>query len=295
MAGRGVRPGTHGEARQVDIAPTIAALLGLPVPGAAEGRLLVEALDLDERTRAALVAEESRQKAALVHACLAAIGEAATIEDPAVERAPLARLEAARKAQEAAERSQRLPVLVGLLALALVFVGWLAATAPARLTAVAAAVLAYVATFHALLWARGQRLSLSAINYDEELEPYFHRITLFALLALGLAVAVALAAARSETRRRFTVRCRVGLEAVAAIALLLALQAAAAHWREGLVMRWRTPDVGVVFPAFVRLTELQAVGFGVGLIPLLGWLFGRRRRRELAGEGGTSTRPAGPA
>lgn len=287
MAGRGVRPGTHGEARQIDIAPTAAALLGLPLSGAAEGHVLLEALDLDAPTRDALVRAESRQKAALVRSCLATIGApgvgpsavlaGAAVAEPEAPSFPtalasVARLEAARTARTAVERSDRLAVLVGVLAFAVAFVGWLGATAPGRLVVSAAAAVGYVATFHALLWARGQRLSLSAINYEEELEPYFLRITLFAFLALGLALAVALAAARPQARRRFADRCRVGLEGVAAIGLLLAVQVAAGHWREGLVMRWRTPDVGVTFPAFVDLTQLQAVGLGVLLVPLLAWL-----------------------
>jgi hypothetical protein len=45
MAGAGVRPGvTLVDAYLVDVAPTIAALLGLPAPGHALGRTLVEAL-----------------------------------------------------------------------------------------------------------------------------------------------------------------------------------------------------------------------------------------------------------
>ncbi|MEO8551372.1 MAG: alkaline phosphatase family protein [Kofleriaceae bacterium] len=48
LAGKGILPGAeaHG-ARSIDVAPTVAALLGLPGPGHAEGRALVELLDLD--------------------------------------------------------------------------------------------------------------------------------------------------------------------------------------------------------------------------------------------------------
>lgn len=45
LAGRGVRPGRDpGPVRHVDVAPTIAALLGIPAPAAAEGRVLSGAL-----------------------------------------------------------------------------------------------------------------------------------------------------------------------------------------------------------------------------------------------------------
>jgi hypothetical protein len=292
MAGRGVKAGFRGQARQVDIAPTIAALLGLPLPGAAEGRVLLEALDIDAPTRDALVRAESRQKAAFASACLAVIGE------PGGPGAPGARLLAARAAREAAERARRLPVLIGAIVLAFAFVGWLAAIEPARVLAGGAAIGAYELAFRTCLWASGQGLSLSAINYDEELEPYFLRITLFALLALVVALSVVLAAAGLGARRGFAARWRVGLEAVAAIGLLLALPVAAAYWREGLLMSWRTPDVGVMFAAFVRLTELHAVGFGVVLVPLLAWLFARRLHgdgEESMGGPGAKARVAGGA
>ncbi|MFJ5899321.1 alkaline phosphatase family protein [Streptomyces sp. NPDC093064] len=45
LAGRGLLPGVPPvQARHVDIAPTIAALLGIPAPAQAEGRILTEAL-----------------------------------------------------------------------------------------------------------------------------------------------------------------------------------------------------------------------------------------------------------
>ncbi len=64
LAGRGVRSGIRSESRQVDVAPTIAALLGLPLPGAAQGRVLVEALDLDPALRVDLLSRQWRQQRA---------------------------------------------------------------------------------------------------------------------------------------------------------------------------------------------------------------------------------------
>jgi hypothetical protein len=51
LAGAGVRPGTSAlDAQLVDLAPTVAALLGIPAPGHGLGRTLVELLDLDAPT-----------------------------------------------------------------------------------------------------------------------------------------------------------------------------------------------------------------------------------------------------
>jgi arylsulfatase A-like enzyme len=44
-AGPGIRPGARpGEVRLIDVAPTLARLLGLPVPPQATGRVIEEAL-----------------------------------------------------------------------------------------------------------------------------------------------------------------------------------------------------------------------------------------------------------
>ena len=46
LSGAGVKPGTHLErqVRQVDVAPTLAYLTGLPTPAHSEGRVVMEAL-----------------------------------------------------------------------------------------------------------------------------------------------------------------------------------------------------------------------------------------------------------
>ncbi len=47
LNGPGVRRGVHleGQVRQVDVAPTLAYLLGIPVPRGAEGGVVYEALE----------------------------------------------------------------------------------------------------------------------------------------------------------------------------------------------------------------------------------------------------------
>ena len=73
LAGAGIRPGAAlGEAYVSDVAPTAAALLGLPAPGHALGRTLVEALDIDQATRDGLLAADrervGRNQAVIDHA-----------------------------------------------------------------------------------------------------------------------------------------------------------------------------------------------------------------------------------
>jgi hypothetical protein len=64
MAGRGIRAGAAlDHPRLIDIAPTVAALLGVPAPGHGLGRTLVEALAVDADRGAALAAADRRRVA----------------------------------------------------------------------------------------------------------------------------------------------------------------------------------------------------------------------------------------
>lgn len=77
LAGRGIVPGAVArDARLIDVAPTIAALLGVPAPGHAEGRALVELLQLsseDAARRAAADAARTRPLAVVVDRAIAGI------------------------------------------------------------------------------------------------------------------------------------------------------------------------------------------------------------------------------
>jgi type I phosphodiesterase/nucleotide pyrophosphatase len=85
-AGAGIRPGaTVADARLIDIAPTVAALLGLPAPGHGLGRTLVEMLALDDAGRAHRIAADQLRLAATRHTVDAA--EAAAAGDVLAHRA----------------------------------------------------------------------------------------------------------------------------------------------------------------------------------------------------------------
>ncbi len=73
LAGAGVVPhAIAGDARSIDIAPTVAALLGLPSPGHAEGRALRRVARAPHRRDAARRASADQIRDAMVHAVVAA-------------------------------------------------------------------------------------------------------------------------------------------------------------------------------------------------------------------------------
>jgi hypothetical protein len=189
MAGAGILPSTRAIASQADIAPTIAALLGLALPAGSSGRPMVSVLAEDDGKLDLIEKASALQETAFDQAVAARLGHALG-EDGRGDW--LALLHAYREA----EMSGRVPLAV-LLTLAVVL-GALFASSFARpgvagvVTGLSVAILAFLGCARWLV----PPLSLSAINYDELLIPFFSRIMLLAALATAVSVAFAVMAAR---------------------------------------------------------------------------------------------------
>lgn len=75
LVGKGVKPGDYGDMQMVDVAPTLAALMGTNIPAAAQGRVLKDMLILPESTLAALPGAVSDQQLALLDSYFHVMGE----------------------------------------------------------------------------------------------------------------------------------------------------------------------------------------------------------------------------
>ena len=76
LAGAGVKPGSYGDVVQVDVAPTLAALLGANIPAATQGRTRVEMLNSSPEQTAAIERVATVEQAALAQNYAQAIGAA---------------------------------------------------------------------------------------------------------------------------------------------------------------------------------------------------------------------------
>lgn len=168
LAGAGVRAGAMvGEAHIVDVAPTAAALLGLPAPGHALGRTLVEALSLTPEARAAL----ERADAARISRTEALVERALDRAKPDIERRRLRRL-----ATVAGLSLLVIALLVAARRIGALHVDW---------RVILIGVPAFPVTYYALLETVGQQFSLSAIpDRDDALDQLFH----FGLVSMGVQV-----------------------------------------------------------------------------------------------------------
>lgn len=161
FAGPGIARGSGWNARHLDVAPTISALLGLPLPANNQGEILRQVLDISDEQKATLEVQAAEQRAVL----------AGGMPD--------------RDQLEAAGRKSRAwPGLPAAAWFAALIAGCLWKGDAKRLAGAAAL---HLAVYFALYWAFGLGYSLSHIVREEYLNWFFLRNAAAAAIALLLA------------------------------------------------------------------------------------------------------------
>jgi hypothetical protein len=244
MAGAGIRPGAAvAGAELVDIAPTAAALLGLPAPRHGLGHTLTEALNLDAPTIAA------------------------------IKRADGTRIEHNRTVVEAwqrtsheavvATRTWRVPLVVLMAALGLVLL-----IAAKRMHALQIdwrvlliALPAFPASYYALLAVFGQRFSPSFVPDSGDLEPLLFRFGL-------LSTAAHIAASWFAFRGRVVLAERLAIaNGLFVCGLLMALSALGLVWA-----LWPGPFIEVPPPrslVLIPATYVACACYGLAVVTTL--------------------------
>jgi arylsulfatase A-like enzyme len=74
IVGEGIKPDAHGEVEQARIAPTVASLLGRPMPAHNQGRPLFDLLEMSSQTTAERAVDTPKQQELLYSQYLTAIG-----------------------------------------------------------------------------------------------------------------------------------------------------------------------------------------------------------------------------
>jgi len=318
LVGRGVASQRNELMQQADIAPTVAALLDVPVPRLAAGRVRGDVLVDGEFAEAAGVAqyrEFADRYLRVIDGEAYTLGGANTYED--IE-AVLGQSRENRLARDRAARVPTAAAVAGAAGLALVLIGLLSWRA---LVAALAGSAAYYVLYNALYFGlHGHRWSLSAFNTEEYVQSFFNIRMLEAGFA-GLAAA-AVAAAVYPLLRRKPKRPQesyvggwlsLGPATVLAVQATLAVQVAWFLWAWGAEVTWRLPDLLWGFKYDLDLIQITALGAAALLAPLITYVVGlyhpktrdvtEPTRRSSASEGetaeahrswpGVAVRPAG--
>jgi len=293
LVGGPVRAGTTGKAEQVDLAPTIAALLGIDIPASSQGRPLLEFLKLAPEVHRSVLDSLYQQRENFVAQYVAWVSgraPARTVSSgsfrgqgieaglgPVDQQAQVAKED--RLEQEA---RGRIGLLIAFVLLPVIALGALRALRVFSDAELALGILAAVAAmllYHALFRVSGLENSFSAVNRDESLGAFFLKD--MALAVGACAAAVALASIWMEWRLRpapLAALARVAWLAALVLTCLFLVRMAVVYWRHGVFLRWHMPDQYWGFGFYLDALALMAVGFVGIAMPLLAWLAARLTR-----------------
>ena len=242
LAGRGIRPSSGWTARVVDVAPTICALLGLPLPATNQGDPIWQALELSPSHEAQLRERTAAQRTLA----------ASKIPD----RADL---------REQDRRGRLLSAVAAFLLSAAVIVVVLLRRRVYFLS-VAAAVAAYFAAYYLLFYIFGLGYSLSHVGREEYLRSF---------LALNISAAAAAFLTSSmvsvKTTRTWTWRWDGARATDLALLIcgLLGLRITWIYWNSGLIMKGSMLDLDLSFEACLRLLEAAGIAVTAASPPII--------------------------
>ena len=256
LAGRAIRQSNGWRAQQIDVAPTICALLGLPLPSTNQGRVLWEAMAVPDGIAGALRSREHEQR-----------------------QLALSKLPSREQSMEAGRAQRGLGSLVAAapftLLLAGVFVSY--RTRWKRLVVNAGL---YYAVYYILFWALGLGYSLSVVGREEYLAGFFARNVVCSVVALIISSGFLY-------RKALEPRSVLVLDQALLISTTVALQVIVMDYWFGLRMSDFMPDLTVSFKACLDLLQICAIG-GAAPIVFASTILMERRRESRLTEGALS-------
>lgn len=274
IAGKGVRPGAYADIGQIDVAPTIAALLGTHIPATAQGTVLREILVLSSAQETQISAALVAQKNQLVDAYQAAIGTVADQQLPA-NALPSNLIDQARAKRLGLERIGR--ALLALFILVIPAAALYLKRSKTVLWLLIGAIL-YILVFnlrYAIL--DGRTYSLSSVVSQNDLL-IFNAVT--AAIAIGvawLATMLILGAFRLRPRRA----AQLSLAQTFMVLFLLAIPILWSYVLNGAIITWTLPDFASMFMGFISLVQsLMVAALGLvlaGMTALIAWVVARFR------------------
>jgi hypothetical protein len=307
MMGQAVIPGDYSPVGQIDLAPTIAALLGTRLPTAAQGRPLYEMLRLTPEAQTISQLQLAAQKVSLGDVYLTVIGQGhlsqATHQDLAsaqqtmlngnragalqlaglVATEATAEMASAKAARIAGERLPRLGLATVGLLLPLFFTlrvlrlwGWQRPDSPMSILGGVAALVIY----YGLYRLTGYTLSLSTIGDPGVLVTSLVR---YAAIGVGAAAVLVMADLLYRDERRWSAAIAAGYDCGLFTVYLAALPALVGYWQHGATVRWYLPDLGLLllhFTSLVQVAVVTALAIPIPwLVALVTWGVGRWRTR----------------
>lgn len=254
VAGPGTVIGASGEVSQADVAPTVAALLGLSRPTHATGAVLADLLDASQAQRGEIEeAHAQTEEAFYGRAARQLGGEAHDAES------------FDRLREEKARRSVLLRFPLVVLAVVAATVLLVLATRRLHGGALVAGVVVFAAVWAGLFLGRGLSFSFSHFNTEEQISGFLLGRTVDSVIA---AVAAGLITGVVAGRRRALGGFAHGVGLAAWILLVLGALVGAFVVVYGWTFDWGLPNLSAAFAEYMALLAMLGVGGGAVFLAL---------------------------
>ena len=260
LVGAGVRPGHYADIHMVDIAPTLATLLGLNIPASSEGYILTDMLAIPDAEQPAMQSALKAQQAQLFQAYTKAIGSTAALPDlPNVVTATQAAMVRARDARLARER---LPRAILAFVLALIPAAFLVLRRKKDVLLLLAGAALYALIFN-LIYAviDGRTYSLSSVASQTEIIVFVGVTATASLIIAWLVISLL-------DLRRISKPLDAAAHTLAFVLItlyLLALPILISFAVNGTLITWTIPEFLTMFLGFLSILQALVVAI-IGLI-----------------------------
>ena len=265
MVGAGITPGHYEDVQMVDVAPTIAALLGLQVPGSNQGRVLDEMLMVTFGMAAQHNDALAAQQANLLEAYQQAIG---------VPSQPGQSIAEARQVRLDGERTPR-----GIIALLLVLVptAILLSQRTTRTAQLLGGSMLYILLFHLIYGIIvGKTYSLSSVYSADDL---IFSTAQYAGIALLITWFFTLLVMRAFSKKTPSA-ARTSFALLLTTLTLLSVAILWSFFRNGLLVDWTLPEFNSMFFGFLSVLQGLFVSvIGLLLAGVAAIIDGLRRKR----------------
>jgi 2,3-bisphosphoglycerate-independent phosphoglycerate mutase len=255
LLGAGVQPGRYPDVQMVDVAPTLAALLGTNIPATSQGQILFDMLVLEPGRRQALQTALVAQQSRLLEMYMSFLGRQATVEssDDPVASHQFA-LQQAYQTRVNQERNLRMVALL-ILGLSAAVLIWQKRSRTMFWLFSAALIYLFVFNFrYAVL--DGMTYSLSSVTSADAIILYTGASAAWGLLISWIAVMTGFGLKRLAPRRAVELTLALALT----VAFVLALPIAWSWAMNGAVVTWALPDFASSYLAFLSLIQILFVG-----------------------------------
>ncbi len=250
LAGRGVKPGHYSDVQMVDVAPTLAALLGTSLPASSQGKVLTDMLLLTPGKQEAITKVSTTQQSQLVNAYRSAV---------APDQTDLLSIESIRSSRLNSERLPRILVAILLIFLPLVYLLWKRNRA---LIPLLNGALFYIAVFNLRFILIDERTySLSSMGGVSEAISYF---AITSAIAMLVACAIVISGQKLFLQKPWAAFKSV-LDFCLLTIFLLFIPVLFSYALNGWKAAWTLPEFNSVMFAFINTLQILFVSI-IGIV-----------------------------